>query len=44
MVFYSASKAIDVHCRGAKMSFPIHLLRHAILEACAKNVKYHYKL
>ena len=42
MVFYSESKTIDVHCRGARMSFPI-FSDMLFWEACAKNVKY-YKL
>ena len=37
--YLSESKTIGVHCRGAKMYFPIF----SFWEACAKNVKY-YKL
>ena len=40
--YFSESKTIDVHCRGAKMSFPI-FSDMLFWEACAKNVKY-YKL
>jgi hypothetical protein len=40
--FLSESKTIDVHCRGAKMSFPI-FSDMLFWEACAKNVKY-YKM
>ena len=40
--YFSESKTIDVHCRGAKMSFPI-FSDMLFWETCAKNVKY-YKL
>ena len=40
--YFSESKTIDVHCRGAKMFFPI-FSDIIFWEACAKNVKY-YKL
>ena len=37
--YFSESKIIAVHCRGAKMSFPI-FSDMLFWEACAKNVKY----
>jgi hypothetical protein len=37
--YFSESKTIDVHCRGAKMYFPI-FSDMLFWEACAKNVKY----
>jgi hypothetical protein len=40
--YFSESKTIDMHCRGAKMSFP-NFSDMLFWEACAKNVKY-YKL
>ena len=38
--YFSESNTIDVHCRGAKMSFPI-FSDMLFWEACAKNVKYY---
>ena len=38
--YYSESKTIDVHCRGAKMYFPI-FSDMLFWEACGKNVKYY---
>jgi hypothetical protein len=40
--YFSETNTIDVHCRGAKMYFPI-FSDMLFWEACAKNVKY-YKL
>jgi hypothetical protein len=38
--YFSESKTIEVHCRGAKMYFPI-FSDMLFWEACGKNVKYY---